>query len=62
MWLYLLCVLLGLALPSITKAVLSKFTTSNSNELYDQADAVTLNLVGGGKQSLWFNMGWWEHG
>jgi len=61
MWLYLLCVLFGLALPSITKAVLSKLTTSNSNELYDQADAVTLNLVGG-KQSLWFNMGWWEHG
>jgi len=62
MWLYLFCVLFGLSLPSITKAALAKLTSSDPKELYDQADAVTLNLVGGGHQSFWFNMGWWEHG
>ncbi|GAA5888808.1 hypothetical protein JCM16303_003019 [Sporobolomyces ruberrimus] len=62
MLLYLVCVAIGLALPSIARGIYSKLTATPSNELYDQADAVTLNLVNRPNGTFWFNMGWWEQG
>lgn len=61
MWLYLACVVFGLALPTALRSVLARLTRAPSSELYDQADAVTLNLPSRSNPTLWFNMGWWEH-
>jgi uncharacterized SAM-binding protein YcdF (DUF218 family) len=61
MFLYLFCILLGLAIPSIARYTLSELTGNKKNELYDQADAVTLNIAGQSRPTLWFNMGWWQH-
>ncbi|GAA5937994.1 class I SAM-dependent methyltransferase [Sporobolomyces koalae] len=58
MYLYLICFVTGLALPSLARYVVSKLHRDGKAELYDQADAVTLNLTRG--NSLWFNMGWWS--
>jgi hypothetical protein len=60
MFLYLFCVLLGLAVPSTGRYILSQLNGHEKNELYDQADAVTLNITGQSRPTLWFNMGWWQ--
>ncbi|GAA6062270.1 hypothetical protein JCM10212_000930 [Sporobolomyces blumeae] len=54
---YLLCFVLGLAFPSIVRKVARRET--RSNELYDLADTLSLNLVGGSESTLWHNMGYW---
>ncbi|GAA5916251.1 class I SAM-dependent methyltransferase [Sporobolomyces salmoneus] len=63
MFLYLLCILFGLSLPTVFRSVHSRLTRSR-NELYDRSDAITLNLKGRRVDAtLWFNMGWWDsHG
>ncbi|GAA5962235.1 hypothetical protein JCM3765_004712 [Sporobolomyces pararoseus] len=61
MVLYLLCILFGLALPLILRSIYSQLTSTTSTELYDQADAVTLNLKSRSESTLWFNMGWWKN-
>ncbi|GAA6019326.1 hypothetical protein JCM11491_000895 [Sporobolomyces phaffii] len=61
MWLYLACILGGLALPSIARAVYSRLAARAPKDLYEPADAVTLNLLARPNGSLWFNMGWWDH-
>ncbi|GAA5937999.1 uncharacterized protein JCM15063_005435 [Sporobolomyces koalae] len=58
MYIYLICFVTGLALPSLARYVVFKINRGSKAELYDQADAVTLNLTRG--NSLWFNMGWWS--
>ncbi|GAA5989304.1 hypothetical protein JCM5350_003437 [Sporobolomyces pararoseus] len=60
MFLYLVCIVIGLVLPPILRYVYSRLTSTTSAELYDQADAVTLNLKSRSEPTLWFNMGWWE--
>ncbi|GAA5916271.1 class I SAM-dependent methyltransferase [Sporobolomyces salmoneus] len=61
MFLYLLCILFGLSLPSMFRSIYSRLTRSRS-ELYDQSDAITLNLRSRrDAATLWFNMGWWDN-
>ncbi|GAA5902081.1 uncharacterized protein JCM6883_001291 [Sporobolomyces salmoneus] len=63
MFLYLLCILFGLSIPSILRSIHSRLTRSR-NELYDRSDAITLKLKSRRDDAtLWFNMGWWDdHG
>ncbi|GAA5905949.1 hypothetical protein JCM6882_009079 [Rhodosporidiobolus microsporus] len=56
----LLAFLAGLLLPRVLPWVVRRCTQSRPKELYDDADALLLNLEK--PQTRWFNMGFWTRG
>ncbi|GAA6038740.1 hypothetical protein JCM8097_002373 [Rhodosporidiobolus ruineniae] len=57
-----LAFLAGLVLPRLLPWALSRCAGRPSKELYEDADALVLNLDLERPRTSWFNMGWWKRG